>query len=447
MEKGRKKVAVVGGGITGLTAAWTLLQDGIEIVLFEASDRVGGAIQTRSKDGFRVECGPNTLMDTHPQITQLIDALGLKRVPASQAAKKRFIVRDGQPIALPDSPLKFFTSNAFSRRAKFRLLREPFISSRSNREESLSAFVQRRLGQEFLDYAIEPFVGGVYAGNPDLLSTRDAFPKLYALEANYGSLIRGAVLGAQARKKRAERASKDAAMFSFSDGLEMLPRRLAEQLDHRIQLNSPVEHVAHLPDGKWRVNGDIFSEVILSLPAHQIARLSLPFEPHFFSTVYYPPLATLSLGFPVTKGTHPLDGFGMLIPRVENRFLLGSLFLSTLFPERAPQGMVLLTMFAGGAQFPERAECSPEELEEQARKDLVDLLGIQTEPVFRYHQFHAQAIPQYNVGYGDFLEKIEALEKAYTGLYFAGSYRGGISVGDTMQTALQTAQKIKERCG
>ena len=447
MEKGRKKVAVVGGGIAGLTAAWALLQEGIEVVLFEASNRVGGAIQTRSKDGFLVECGPNALMDTHPQITQVADALGLKRILASQAAKKRFIVRDGQPIALPDSPLKFFTSNAFSRRAKFRLLQEPFISSCSSSQESLSDFVRRRLGQEFLDYAIEPFVGGVYAGNPDLLSTRYAFPKLYALEANYGSLIRGAILGAGARKKRAERASKDAAMFSFPEGLEMLPCRLAEQLGCRVQLNSPMERVEHLPDGKWRVNGDVFSEVILSLPAHQIARLSLPFDPQSFSRLDYPPLATLSLGFPVSKGTHPLDGFGMLIPRVENRFLLGILFLSTLFPGRAPEGMVLLTMFAGGVQFPERAKLSPEKMEQQARKDLADLLGIQTEPVFRYHQFHAQAIPQYNVGYGDFLAEIEALEQAYSGLYFAGSYRGGISVGNTMQTALETAQKIKERRG
>src|SRR6185295_2615181 len=200
-------VAIIGAGITGLTAAWKLQQQGIAVTVYEAGDRAGGVIQSVRQHGYLAESGPNTILETAPEIPALIRDLGLepRRTYASAAAEKRYLVRDRKLIALPGSPLGFFRTSLFSADAKLRLLREPFIApAPASREENLAEFVQRRLGREFLGYAINPFVAGVYAGDPHHLSVKHAFPRLYNLEQRYGSLIKGQVLGARERKRRAE---------------------------------------------------------------------------------------------------------------------------------------------------------------------------------------------------------------------------------------------------
>ena len=248
-----QKTAIIGAGITGLTAAFELKRQGLDCTVYEASDRVGGVIRTVQEEGFLVECGPNSILDTHPDLGKLIARLGLEgnKLPANTAAQNRFIVRDGQPIALPTSPPAFFSSKAFSGKAKLRLLREPFIRSKSNESESLADFVLRRLGQEFLDYAINPFVGGVYAGDPAKLSTAHAFPKLYELEQKYGSLIKGAIKGAKERKKREEVASKDARMFTFDDGMEVLPRTAGRKTGRR----RPAQHARGMESRELTLDG------------------------------------------------------------------------------------------------------------------------------------------------------------------------------------------------
>ena len=199
-----KPVAIIGGGITGLTAAFRLQQRGIPAVLFEAADRVGGVIQTVREGAYLAECGPNTILETSPLIGELAAALGLeeRRIDTSDSAENRYIVRNKRPISLPNSPLSFLATSLFSLRAKARLMAEPFIRrAPADEEESLAKFVRRRIGSEFLDYAINPFVAGVYAGSPETLSVREAFPKLHALEQRYGSLILGQILGGRARKR------------------------------------------------------------------------------------------------------------------------------------------------------------------------------------------------------------------------------------------------------
>ncbi len=293
-----QKIAIVGAGITGLVAALELTEREVDCTIFEASDRVGGVIQTVHEEGFLVECGPNSILDTHPNIGKLVADIGLadRKLSANPAAQNRFIVRDGQPIALPNSPTALLKSKAFSAKAKLRLVREPFIRSISNETESLADFVIRRLGQEFLDYAINPFVGGVYAGDPAQLSTALAFPKLYALEQEYGSLIKGAIQGAKKRKKRAETASKEAKMFTFDDGMEVLPKQLAQKLDGAIQLGARIEGIERCSGG-WNVNGEVFTDVILAVPTHAMSNLNLPFDLKLLDEIYYPPVASLSLGF------------------------------------------------------------------------------------------------------------------------------------------------------
>jgi oxygen-dependent protoporphyrinogen oxidase len=446
MQNAEKKAAIIGGGITGLTAAYELQQRGVACTVYESTDRVGGAIRTVQEDGFLVECGPNSILDTHPDLGRLIARLGLERnkLPASPAAQNRFIVRDGKPIALPASPPAFFTSKAFSAGAKLRLLREPFIRSKSNESESLADFVVRRIGKEFLDYAINPFVGGVYAGDPAKLSTARAFPKLYALEQKYGSLIKGALMGAKERRQREEVASKDARMFTFDDGMEVLPRQLAAKLGDAVRLNTPVNGIQRLDSGRWRVNGEEYTDVLLAIPTHAMPELDVPFDLAPLGEIYYPPVASLSLGFSETRIMHPLNGFGMLIPRVENRYALGALFPSSIFPGRAPGGAVLLTVFAGGSMAPEKAMEKEENMLQHALGDLRDLLGLDGEPEYTRISIWPRAIPQYTVGYEKYLTLMTHIEAEHPGIHFAGHYRDGISVANSILSGIDVAEKICE---
>ncbi len=441
-----RKVAIIGAGITGLAAAFELKTRGIECVVFEASERVGGCISTIREEGFLVERGPNSILDTHPNIGKLIARLGLEgnKLPAKPEANNRFIVRDGQPIALPTSPPALISSKAFSAKAKLRLLKEPFIKSKSNEQESLADFVLRRLGREFLDYAINPFVSGVYAGRPEELSVARAFPKLYELEQDYGSLIKGAIKGAKERKKRAETASKDARMFTFDDGMEVLPNQLAEKLGAAVRRNTPVAGLTQMKDGAWDLNGEFFSDVVLALPTHAQTKLATPFDLGVFDEIYYPPVASVSLGFGVNDFRHQLNGFGMLIPEVENRFSLGALFPSSIFEGRAPGGMALLTVFVGGARAPERALMNEEEIVANVLKDLRELLGLDAEPDYRNITIWPKAIPQYVVGYENQLNHMKKIETEFAGVHFAGHYRDGISVSNSIVSGLDVAERIAE---
>jgi oxygen-dependent protoporphyrinogen oxidase len=439
-----KKVAVIGAGITGLTAAFELQQRGLDCAVYEANDRVGGCIQTIREDGWLVECGPNSILDTHPNLDKLITRLGLEgnKLLPNQVAMNRFIVRNGKVVALPTSPAAFIKSKAFSGKAKLRLLREPFIKSKSTEQESLGEFVMRRLGQEFLDYAINPFVRGVYAGDPMKLATAHAFPKLYALEKEYGSLIKGAIKGSKKRKQRAEKASKDAHMFTFDDGMEVLPRQLAIKLGDAVRLNNPVENLQCVEGGRFKINGEEYSDVLLAIPAHALPRLNTPFNFAPFADIYYPAVASLSLGFNQNQLMHELDGFGMLIPEVESQFSLGALFPSSFFPERAPAGAALLTVFIGGASGPEKALLNEDELTKNVLEDLQELLGLDGEPEYKHLSVYPQAIPQYNVGYERFLDHMKQIENTNPGIHFAGHYRDGISVANSILSGLDAAERI-----
>jgi oxygen-dependent protoporphyrinogen oxidase len=439
-----QKTAIIGAGITGLTTAYELMEKGIECTVFEASGRVGGCIQSIYEDDFLVECGPNSVLDTHPDIGKLIARLGLEgnKLSPKPESNNRFIVRDGKPIRLPTSPPALFHSKAFSAGAKFRLMKEPFIKSKSNEQESLADFVVRRLGQEFLDYAINPFVSGVYAGDPAKLSTCHAFPKLYTLEQKYGSLIKGAIKGAKERKERAETASKDARMFTFDDGLEVLPKQLAMKLGEAIRMNTPATSIQQMDEGKWLVNREEFDHVVIAIPTHLMGDLIAPFELDCLDEIYYPPVASLSLGFGINQFMHALNGFGMLIPTIEKRFSLGALFPSSIFAGRAPGGMTLLTVFIGGSQHPERALMNEEDMLKETLKDLQDLLGLDGEPDYKRLSLWPKAIPQYNIGYEKCLNHMKQVEADFPGIHFAGHYRDGISVSNSILSGINIADKI-----
>ena len=453
-----KSVAIIGAGITGLTTAFYIKRSGVPVTLYEASDRVGGAIQSIRAEGYMAEFGPNTILETSPKVTQLVIDAGLasRRMDPDPKASARYVVRYNRPIEMPGSPLGFFTTQLFTARAKLAVLREPFVPPRRDgKEESVAEFVVRRLGQEFLDHAIDALVGGVYAGDPYKLSVPHAFPKLGQLEARYGSLIKGQIFGARERKRRGEIAKDRAPKFSFDTGLQALPDTLRERLGEAVRLNTTVTRLTQTSEG-WtldvRERGQQsraeHSAVIYAGTAFNLADMevqtSMPLRLSTFAEIRYPPVASVVLGFRREDVAHPCNGFGMLIPRVEGFKILGTIFSSSLFPNRAPAGHLTLTSYVGGERYPELASLPHEKLFALTCEDLRVLLGVKGKPTFQHCVFYPKAIPQYNVGYGRYRELMANIEQKAPGLFFAGHYRDGISLSDTIVSACKVADRVGE---
>jgi len=456
-----KPVAIIGGGITGLTAAFNLQQRGIPVTLYEGSGRVGGVIRTVRENGYLAECGPNTILETSPRIGDLIRDAGLElhQLYSDPDAEKRYLVRDKQLINLPASPLGFLTTRLFSWRAKASLLVEPFRRrSDSDMEESLADFVLRRLGHEFLDYAINPFVAGVYAGDPERLSVKHAFPKLYALEQRYGSLIKGQILGASERKRQGTVSKQNAKKISFDEGLQVLTDTLGEKLGEQVRLNHAVKRISHSTDGDgWRIdfekNGSNVSSshsgVLLTLPAYCLVDLEIHSQDKLvdmalLGQIEYPPVTSVVLGFRRKDVSHPLDGFGVLIPQIEKFNSLGSIFSSSLFPGRCPEGHIAFTSYVGGTRSPDLALKKPDEIISLVMEDLRVLVGLSGQPTYTHVCCYPSAIPQYNIGFGRMKARMDEIEQEASGIFLGGHFRDGISLGDSILAGYNAADRISE---
>ncbi|HWD93482.1 MAG TPA: protoporphyrinogen oxidase [Verrucomicrobiae bacterium] len=453
-----KSVAIIGAGITGLTAAFYLKRKGIPVTVYEAGPRVGGAIQSLRQDGYLAEFGPNTILETSPKISQLVRDAGVesRRLNSDPKAKARYVVRYQRPIAMPSSPLGFFTTDLFTLKAKLAVLREPFVAPRRDDvEESIAEFVVRRFNQEFLDHAIDALVAGVYAGDPRKLSVTHAFPKLKEVEDNYGSMIKGQLFGARERKRRGEVSKDRAPKFSFDDGLQVLPDALAKQLGDSVQLGASVGSLAQTSDG-WSIDlqqdgAPLRAEhaaAIYAGTAFKLAELKIeskqPVSLAPLSEIRHPPVASVVLGFRREDVAHPCEGFGMLIPKVEGFKILGTIFSSSLFPNRAPAGHLTLTSYIGGERQPELASLPPEKLCELTCEDLRVLLGVRGKPTFQHSAFYPRAIPQYNVGYGRYREWMTEAESKAPGLFLAGHYRDGVSLSDSILSGCHAAERVEK---
>lgn len=441
-------IAILGGGITGLTAAWHLQRAGRAVVVFEASTVPGGAIGSTRQDGWLLEAGPNSLLEGSAEVAEFIDALGLgsRRLYAADSAKNRYVVRNGRLVPMPASPLGFVKTKLFSLRAKIGLMGEPFRRrSPADSAESVAEFVERRLGREFLDYAVNPFVGGVYAGDPRQLSVRYAFPKLHALEQEHGSLLRGAF------KRRNTSGGPKGRIFSFPEGLAELPRALAQSLGSAVRLSTRATTVRRA-GGHWEIETERagenrlekFSAVICALPADAVAALRFEGVPGAdqlaaLREIPHPAVVSVFAGFRREDVAHPLDGFGLLMPEVERRRILGTLFSSTLFPGRAPQGHVALTTFIGGVRSPQLAQLDDTALKQLVREELGELLGVRGDPVYFKVRRWPRAIPQYTLGYARFKEIFESVEAAAPGLHFGGNARDGISLANCIGSGWRLA--------
>jgi oxygen-dependent protoporphyrinogen oxidase len=440
-------VLVVGGGISGLTTAFHLARGGRRVAVLEASPRVGGSIETWTDGPWRFELGPNTVLESHESVTRLIrDAeLERERITAAPSAKRRYLWKAGHLHPLPSGPLSFLRTPLFPASAKLRLLREPWIArpadgSEETPEETVAAFVRRRLGQAFLDYAVGPFVSGVYAGDPERLSVRHAVPKIADLEREHGSLIRGAL----ARRKG---PAPGGAMISFREGLDQLPRALARRIGD-VRTGVACRRIVRAGNG-FRAETDAGSfearEVVLAVPADVAARLleeATEGRSRGLAEIPYAPVALVSTGWRREDVAHPLDGFGFLVPRKEGLHVLGVLFPSEIFPGRAPEGHIVLTAFAGGRTQPEAVSWDDDRLMSVILGELRQTLRARGEPAIQTIRRWPRAIPQYEVGHGRFLDLAREIEAALPGLRIGGNFLHGVSVPDCIRNATALAGEM-----
>lgn len=440
-----QKICIIGGGISGLAAAFLLKKKGFEVTLFEKSERVGGNIQTAKIDGFLIEYAPNSLLKS-PRLVDLIRELKLEGqvLAANPFNKKRYVLREDKLRSLPMSIVKMATSDYFSLKARFRLLKEPFVRTKSHKDESVAEFFERRLGREIVERAADPFIAGIYAGNPENLSVKSAFARLFELEEKYGSLFIGSLLS------KTEKADKDfPRIFSFENGVQALTNKLAENLGESVKTTTEVTQIEKKSDEKWLVKTDsgeaVFDALIISTPAGTAARLVENVDANLskqLKNIFYPPVAMVYFGIKKEYVKQNLDGFGFLIPSSEKRKILGTIWNSSVFENRSPAGFHLLTNFVGGARNAELFEKSDEELFEIVYEELKDILGLQKKPEFIHIKRWRKAIPQYVLDYEQTAKSIASFENEHENIYFCSNFYKGISVGDCVKNAYKIAEEI-----
>jgi len=440
-----KGTCILGSGLTGLVHAWHAQKRGEKITLFEASPQTGGVLQSRRIDGYLIDYGANTLSLRSQEVSNLLNELGIleQAIDANLEANLRFIVRGGQLISLPHSPASFLSSSFLSPMGKMRLLLEPFISKGKNHNENVADFISRRLGQEALTYAGNPFLSGVYAAKPESLSLQYAFPALQELEQTHGSLFKGLLKS----KKNPDRLPKTR-LLSFPNGMQELTNRITQQLPQEsIFLNTRAVRVKRL-ENHWAVTTkdqsgkeetNTFEQVICTLPAHQLSEIiwdgidgTEAMEDLIDSTHF--PIALVFHGYEKRKIKHPLNGFGFLVPEVENRKILGTLFSSTLFPGRAPQNHALLTTFVGGERQPDLVHLEDIDLHALVKEEHQNLLSTTGEPSFQKIIRWSRAIPLPDRKMGKRKEAAKLLKDQNPGLKFSGSHLCGPPLPNCLQS-------------
>ncbi|MGB1873768.1 MAG: protoporphyrinogen oxidase [Akkermansiaceae bacterium] len=459
------ETAIIGAGITGLCVAHTLHQQSAKKHSFDIIDssmRVGGAIQSTLDDGYLAEHGPNSILLKDRRVSSLLEQIGLadpgedcELIQARPEAKKRYIVQCGRLVAMPGSPLSLINSPLLSYKGKLRLLAEPFIGrfkpeENNPSEESFAHFVRRRLGPEVLESAAGPFVNGIYAGDPETLSVRHAFPRLWAMEQQRGSVILAALAHQFGRDRNPHRL-KPSRIVSFQSGMHALPKAIAETLPNdSMHLGSSISSIKQQGDS-WHITWSDsegkehqkqYARLIITVPPHCLSSLPLPASlSQCLQPVYEiesPPVTSLVLGFKREDVAHPLDGFGMLIKQAEKSPLLGVIFSSSMFNGRAPDGHVTLTCMMGGSLNPGYADNDDQLVLDELRR----LLGVTGQPTFRHQTSWPRAIPQYSLDYQQKLAAMEHCENSHPGLYLAGNYRNGISVVDCILNGLQLGEQL-----
>jgi oxygen-dependent protoporphyrinogen oxidase len=454
-------VVIVGGGLSGLSLAYRLQQAAplAEITLLEKDDRPGGKVRTEAHDGFRVECGPNGFLDTKPTTADLCRDLGLgpRLIPASAAAaKNRYLFLRGRLQRLPDSLGSFLRTPVLSWRGKWGLLTERFRPPRlDGADESIDAFARRRAGDDVADVLADAFVTGIHAGDPKLLSLRATFPRLAEMEDEYGSVMKGFAATAKQRraeaKKRGEVYQRPGQMWSFREGLQALIDALRANLRRQPLLGATVRRIERREEAPgWTVCGDGQERwgadaVVLTCPAYEQAALLADLDAELAERVGgipYNRVAVVALGYRRQDVPLPLDGFGYLAPQRDRRDLLGVQWCSSIFPDRAPPGAVLLRAMCGGWSRGEMVGWDDARLEAAVRAELRAALSVTAEPVFRRVVRWDKAIPQYHLGHRERVAWVEERARRYPGLFLGGNAYRGVAMNDCTEQALALAGAV-----
>jgi protoporphyrinogen/coproporphyrinogen III oxidase len=456
-------VVIIGGGISGLSVAHRLKRDhNLDATVLEASSRPGGKAQTVAKDGFTCEEATNGWLDKEQSVRDLITELDLdKQVqPSEELAQRRFIYRAGALRELHMHPLKFMVSSALPVGARMRLAIEPFVRKGVELgDETLADFAARRLGKGARDFMIGPMASGVFAGDPSQMSLKSCFGKVHALETNHGSLITGMIALKKAKRAAGEdpsavQAGPSGRLTSLTGGVGQLVGALARELGDSLRLDCPVVKVEknttrgfdiHLESGE-QIDATI---VISAAPAWAAANFIKILDhdaSDAFRSIPYPSLDVVCLGFHAKQISHDLEGFGFLMPRNQGKTILGSLWTSSIFSGRAPNGMVLLRTMIGGMLEPQVAGWPKEEVLETIRRELEGIIGLapSEKPVFERIFRHGRAIPQYHVGHHLLLERIKAAETRHPGFFAGGNAIGGIGVVDCIRESGLTSSRVAD---
>jgi len=448
-------VTIIGGGISGLTCAYRLQQLGLPFRLFEAEERAGGVIGTAERDGFLFESGPQSFQGTEA-LLELVRQLGIEaKLERADPKAPRFVLLHGRLQEIPMSPKGLLTSSLLGAGSRLRLVSEALRKTRPpDKDESVASFVRRKFGHEILEYLVSPFVSGVYAGDPERLSLRAAFPSLDEWERKYGSVLRGAM------KSRPAQHSSPPPLCSFDRGMETLTQALTNSLGAGAWVGTRAVALRGAdprgPGGfEIRVSRggreETFASnaVVVATPAYTAAELLGPLCPslaHALSGIAYAPVAVVATGYHGRQIGNALDGFGFLVPRREKLRTLGTVWNSSLFPGRSPKGMVALTSFAGGATDPGIVAKTETEIAQIVQDENARVLGISGPAVATSVWRHPRALPQYNLGHGHIVEQIREGMREIPGLFFSGNYLEGPSLGKCVEQGSQTAEAAERYC-
>ncbi len=448
MNTKNKKIAIIGAGITGLTTAYYLNKAGIDFKIFEKSDHIGGVIKSVNSKDFQYEIGPNSGVIANGEIADLFEELksDCKHEVADHASAKRLIWKKNKWHALPSGPFSAVSTPLFTFYDKFRILGEPFRKKGDNPDETLSSLVKRRMGNSFLNYAIDPFILGIYAGDPDYIVPKYALPKLYNLEQKYGSFIGGAI-----KKRKEPKSDQDKKatreIFSMEGGLEKLPKALLKNIGEKQVIKNCQKLVVNKTEEGYSIqyNGEIktgFTDIISTVNAKELPDILAFIDSEKLKSITnlkYAKVTEVTIGFNQWKGIK-LDAFGGLVPFKENRNILGVLFMSTLFKNRAPEEGALLTIFVGGTRKETLAELNDDELKDLMAKEFKIMMGISDfNPDLFKTTHYKHAIAQYGADTKDRYEAIDIIEKEHPGLKLGGSLRNGVGIADRVKQGKEFA--------
>lgn len=464
-----KRIVVIGGGITGLAAANRVREiagekhSGLEVLLIEASERLGGPISTIRRDGFLIEEGPDAFITTKPWGLNLCHRLGLdgELIETNDKKRKTYILRGNGLVEIPEgfvmlAPSRltpFLTSPLFSWPGKLRMLMDLVIPRKRGGDESVAGFVRRRLGKEALERVAQPMIGGIYTGDAEKLSLRATMPQYMELEEEHGSIIAG-MLRTYRQKSQARKRDSGArySMFvSFGNGMSTLTDRLVSVLGERtVRLGEKVNGITRSGSGYAVSTGSGTFDadgVVITTPAFVTGGLIENLDPEtaaLLASIEYASSVVAILAYKLSDIKHPIDGFGFVVPAIEKRTLIACSFSSEKFPGRAPEGYTVLRAFAGGMLDPNVLDLGDEAVTERIKSELGPVLGITGEPLFSFVKRYPNALPQYYVGHLDLVRKIAAGIKRLKGLEIAGSALGGVGIPDCIDSGERAAEKAVE---